>query len=91
MPAILKLPIVSHPWASFAPCFQSHTSVCSFQQVPEYAPSLRPLRLRNFMEQSLSHKYNNNSFNYDHYLKNINTLFFPGDKVFLFLLVFLIA
>ena len=53
MPAFEKLPSVSHPWASFAPCFQSHTSVCSFQQVPESAPSLRPLRLRNFKEQSL--------------------------------------
>ena len=58
MPTVLKLPIVSHPWASFAPCFQSHTSVCSFQQVSESAPSLRPLRLRNFKEQSLNlHSY----------------------------------
>ena len=53
MPTILKLPVVSHPWAYFVPCFQSHTSVCSFQQVPKSTPSLRPLRLRNFKEQSL--------------------------------------
>ena len=53
MPAFEKLPSVSHPWASFAPCFQSHTSVCSFQQVSKSVPSLRPLRLRNFKEQSL--------------------------------------
>ena len=60
MPAFEKLPYVSHPWASFASCFQSHTSVCSFQQVPKSAPSLRPLRLRNFKEQSLSSSFHRN-------------------------------
>ena len=53
MPVLEKLPFVSHPRASLAPCFQSHTSVCSFQQVSKSAPSLRPLRPRNFKEQSL--------------------------------------
>ncbi len=48
-----KITSVSHPWAYFATCFQSHTSVCSFQQVTKSTPRLRPLRLRNFKECAL--------------------------------------
>ena len=48
-----KITSVSHPWAYFATCFQSHTSVCSFQQVTKSTQRLRPLRLRNFKECAL--------------------------------------
>ena len=51
-----KLHTDSHPWAPFAPCLQSHTSVCSFQQVTKSISRLRPLRGWNFKERALSAK-----------------------------------
>jgi len=50
-----KITSVSHPWAYFATCFQSHTSVCSFQQVTKSTPRMRPLRPRNFKGSDLNH------------------------------------
>ena len=45
---------VSYPWPLLITCFQSHTGVCSLQQVIKIDSRLRPLRPQKFKERALN-------------------------------------
>ena len=46
---------VSYPWPLLITCFQSHTGVCSLQQVIKIDSRLRPLRPQKFKERALNY------------------------------------